>query len=51
MIFFKIAEGMAVSVEIFVLTLIFSLPLGLFVAFGRMSKNIILKNIVKIIFP
>ena len=48
MIFFKIAEGMAVSVEIFVLTLIFSLPLGLFVAFGRMSKNIILKNIVKI---
>jgi polar amino acid transport system permease protein len=39
---------MAVSVEIFVLTLIFSLPLGLFVAFGRMSKNIILKNIVKI---
>jgi polar amino acid transport system permease protein len=48
MIFLKIAEGMAVSVEIFLLTLIFSLPLGLFVAFGRMSKNIILKNIVKI---
>jgi polar amino acid transport system permease protein len=48
MIFFKIAEGMAVSVEIFVLTLIFSLPLGLFVAFGRMSKNFIIKKVVKI---
>jgi polar amino acid transport system permease protein len=48
MIFLKIAEGMAVSVEIFVLTLIFSLPLGLFVAFGRMSKNFIIKKVVKI---
>jgi len=48
MIFLKIAEGMVVSVEIFVLTLIFSLPLGLFVAFGRMSKNFILRNFVKL---
>ena len=29
---------MLVSLEIFVLTLVFSLPLGLLVAFGRMSK-------------
>jgi polar amino acid transport system permease protein len=47
MVLLKIAEGMLVSVEIFVLTLVFSLPLGLFVAFGRMSKNIILRGIVK----
>lgn len=36
------------SVQIFAFTLLFSLPLGLFVAFGRMSKNTILKNIVKL---
>jgi polar amino acid transport system permease protein len=39
---------MLVSVEIFTLTLLFSLPLGLFVAFGRMSKNPLLRNIIKI---
>lgn len=44
----KLGEGMLVSIQIFVLTLIFSLPLGLIVAFGRISKNIIVKNIVKI---
>lgn len=44
----KLSEGMVVSTEIFFLTLIFSLPLGLFVAFGRMSKNIVLRNIVKV---
>lgn len=44
----KLSEGMLVSFQIFALTLIFSLPLGLFVAFGRMSKNTILRNIVKI---
>ncbi|MDI9567893.1 MAG: amino acid ABC transporter permease, partial [Bacillota bacterium] len=38
----KLAEGMWVSVEIFSLTLLFSLPLGLFVALGRMSRNPIL---------
>ena len=36
------------SVEIFVLTLLFSLPLGLIVAFGRMSKNRILQGFVKV---
>jgi len=43
----KLSEGMLVSAEIFALTLIFSLPLGLIVAFGRMSKNIIIRNIIK----
>lgn len=44
----KLAEGMLTSVNIFVVTLVFSLILGLFVAFGRMSKNFILRNITKI---
>jgi len=43
----KLAEGMLKSVEIFTLTLLLSLPLGLFVAFGRMSKNILIRNIIK----
>ena len=43
----QLFEGMAVSVEIFLLTLLFSLPLGLIVAFGRMSKNRIICAIVK----
>ena len=34
--------------EIFFLTLIFSLPLGLLISFGRMSKNKILRTIVKV---
>ena len=34
----QLAEGLLVSVEIFLLTLVGSLPLGLLVAFGRMSK-------------
>ena len=33
----QLAEGFLITVEIFVLTLLFSLPLGLIVAFGRMS--------------
>ncbi|NLM24478.1 MAG: amino acid ABC transporter permease [Firmicutes bacterium] len=44
----ELAEGMLTSVEIFTLTLLFSLPLGLLVAFGRMSKNFLLRNIIKI---
>lgn len=39
---------MLVSVEIFLLTLLFSLPLGLVVAFGRISKNGILRSITKL---
>ncbi len=46
--FFQLLSGMVVSVEIFLLTLLFSLPLGLLVAFGRMSKNRIIQTLVKI---
>ena len=42
-----LSKGMLISIEIFFLTLLFSLPLGLFVAFGRMSKNIVIRNIIK----
>lgn len=36
-----------VSVQIFLVTLVFSLPLGLVVAFGRMSKNPVICMLVK----
>ncbi len=42
----QLAEGMVGSVLIFGLTLIFSLPLGLLVALGRMSKNKILSGFI-----
>lgn len=41
----QLGQGMIVSVEIFVLTLLFSLPLGLVISFGRMSKNKIVRGI------
>lgn len=44
----QLGEGMVVSVEIFLLTLLFSLPLGLLIAFGRMSKNILVRTITKV---
>lgn len=44
----QLSEGMVVSVEIFLLTLLFSLPLGLVISFGRMSKNPAISGIVKI---
>ena len=47
-IILQLGQGMLVTVEIFFLTLLFSLPLGLLVAFGRMSKNVLLKGISKI---
>ena len=43
----QLSDGMLKSMAIFFLTLLFSLPLGLFVSFGRMSKNPILRTIVK----
>ena len=39
-----LAGGMTVSAAIFLLTLLFSLPVGLLIALGRMSKNILLRN-------
>ena len=44
---YQMGAGMTKSLLIFVLTIIFSMPLGMIVTFGRMSKNKILKNIVK----
>ncbi|HCD43825.1 MAG TPA: polar amino acid ABC transporter permease [Lachnoclostridium sp.] len=46
-IFSQLAGGMWVSIQIFVVTLVFSLPLGLLVSFGRMSKNTVIQAIVK----
>ena len=43
----QLSQGMVVSVGIFLLTLLLSLPLGLLVAFGRMSKNTIVRSIIK----
>ena len=39
--------GMLKTVGIFVLTLLFSMPLGFIVAFGRMSKNIVIQGITR----
>ena len=44
----QLVQGMLTSFEIFALTLIFSLPLGLLVAFGRMSRFWLLRNIMRI---
>ena len=43
----KLAGGMLTTVSIFGLTLLFSMPLGMVVAFGRMSKNRLLQGVVK----
>lgn len=43
----QLSKGMVMTLTIFFLTLIISLPLGLPVAFGRMSKNCVLRNITK----
>ncbi|MGI6205743.1 MAG: amino acid ABC transporter permease [Anaerovoracaceae bacterium] len=42
----EMGEGMLRSISIFLWTLVLSLPLGLIVSFGRMSKNRILRGIV-----
>ncbi len=41
-------SGMLKSINIFVLTLLFSLPLGLLISFARMSKNTVLRTITKL---
>ncbi len=46
-ILLQLAGGMWVSIQIFIVTLVFSLPLGLLVSFGRMSKNPVIRAIVK----
>lgn len=44
----QLVPGMVTSIEIFCLTLILCLPLGLIIAFGRMSKNSIIRTIAKV---
>lgn len=43
----QLAGGMGTSIEIFTVTLLVSLPLGLLISFGRMSKNPVLRTVVK----
>lgn len=43
----QLGKGMISTTEIFFLTLLFSLPLGLFISFGRMSKNPGIRGISK----
>lgn len=47
-IIISLAEGSLVTLRIFFITLILSLPLGLLVALGRMSKSKILSGIINI---
>ena len=42
----QLCGGLAKSIGIFALTLLFSLPLGLLVSFGRMNRNKIVRGIV-----
>lgn len=44
----QLCKGMVVSAEIFFLTLLFSLPLGLLLAFARMSKVKLVSGLAKI---
>ena len=44
----QLMEGFLVTVEIFALTLLFSMPLGMIVAFGRMSMNGFIRTIIKL---
>lgn len=46
-IFSQLAGGMWISIQIFFVTLIVSLPLGLLISFGRMSKNPVVRTIAK----
>lgn len=43
----QLGKGMIATAEIFFLTLLFSLPLGLVVSFGRMAKNPVIRGITK----
>ena len=44
----QLGGGMLVTVEIFFLSLILSLPLGLFISFARMKKNCLIRGGAKI---
>lgn len=47
-IFQHLLPGIGKTIGIFVCTLVFSMPLGMIIAFGRMSKCFILRNVVKL---
>lgn len=44
----QMASGIGMSMLIFILTLVISLPLGMLVAFGRMSKHKLVSTITKV---
>ena len=44
----QLLGGLWISVQIFVLTLVFTFPFGLVVALGRMSWNAVLLNVTRI---
>ena len=48
MVMIKLFNGFAVTLELFALTLLFAIPLGLIICFGSMSKFKPLKAIVRI---
>ena len=48
MVMIKLFNGFAVTLELFALTLLFAIPLGLIICFGSMSKFKLLKAIVRI---
>jgi len=45
----QMAEGLGKTCAIFALTLVFSLPLGMIVAFCRMSKNKVVSSVTRVI--
>lgn len=47
-LFTLLSKGFIIAVEVFVLTLLFSLPLGLVTALGRMSKNRLIRGSMKL---
>ena len=46
--FSELLGGLCVSVEIFLLTLVFALPLGLLIAFGRMSRCMVVRIVFQV---
>lgn len=44
----QLGQGLLVTAEIFILTLLFALPLGLVISFGRMAKNSVISMLCKI---
>lgn len=47
-LFINLCNGMLVSIEIFFLTLLLSLPLGMLVALGGMARNRIISSIIRL---